>query len=89
MTATRHAPTPTVLTPDGGFVVPVNCPACGDGLTVEGASRGREDIVGPCHEVRVVLFCAHCKDRYMLSVSLDIATRQRTPEKRWTGKANR
>lgn len=84
MTATMLAPTATVLPGDGGFAFAVNCPACGGGLTVEGCSRGREETVGACLSVRVVLFCAHCKDRFLLAVTLDIATRQRVPERRWT-----
>lgn len=71
------------LSSDGGFCFDANCPGCGGGFTVEGSSRGREDVAFPQREVRTSLFCAHCKDRYVLEVRLGIATRQRAPERRW------
>ena len=74
----------TVLPAAGGFFVPANCPTCGGGWAVEGASRGREDMVPACREIRVSLFCTPCKERYVLLVQLGIATRQTSPEKRWT-----
>lgn len=75
---------PLSLDSAGGFVLPVNCPTCGGGFLIEASSRGREDIATPCREVRQVLFCEPCKERYVLLVQLGIATRTRAPEKRWT-----
>jgi len=64
------APALEVLTTDGGFQVPANCPHCESGWTVEGKSRGREDIAGACLSVSAVLFCVPCRRRWRLDVVL-------------------
>ena len=84
MTLQAIAATVNALPAEGGLAFPVNCPGCGGGFLLEASSRGRDDVAFPCREIRSSLYCAHCKDRYVLEVRIGIATRERTPERRYT-----
>lgn len=65
------------LAADEGLYLPTNCPECGGGFVLEGKTRGREDIVGPCRLVKQVVYCPTCRCTELLTVSL-----RRIPEGR-------
>lgn len=65
-----EAPPLVTIASDQGLTAPVNCSKCGGGLAIEGKSRGREDVAGPCRNVSAVVWCVPCNARWRLDVVL-------------------
>lgn len=65
-----EAPVLVTLPADEGLTAPVNCERCAGGLTIEGKSRGREDVGGACRNVSAVVYCKPCNARWRLDVVL-------------------
>jgi len=59
---------------NGGFVFQSNCPVCGGGWIVEGASRGR-DTIPKCTSVRQAVYCSGCRMQMLLEVRLSVVPR--------------
>lgn len=62
------------LASDGGFIFRSNCPVCGGGWILEGASLGREDLPKPVTEVQQVVTCSDCGINGVLQVRFAVIT---------------
>ena len=64
------------LDSSGGFHFDSNCPVCGGGWVVEGASKGRDDIP-KCTTVIQAVYCRDCQLQMVLEVRLAVVTQAR------------